>query len=146
GLVSMGGHYQAHISSASASFNHTAFGATNGLVRPPSSSSNNVAVVETENNGGKSNILGSSSTNSAEVSNSSSNTNGTSSSVTVPSSGLWDSSANSSSNGTSSVMSIGMTTSLTGMNGLDGGGVSMVPTMMKNAYWNIMEIGWFMDD
>ncbi|CAG8569409.1 1378_t:CDS:10 [Acaulospora morrowiae] len=147
GLVNMGGHYQAHISSASASFNHTAFGVTNGLVRPPSSSANNVAVVvEAENNGGKSNILGSSSTNSADVSNSSSNTNGTSSSVAVPSSGLWDSSANSSSNGTSSVMSIGMTTSLTGMNGLDGGGASMVPTMMKNGYWNIMEIGWFMDD
>ncbi|CAI2178374.1 6184_t:CDS:10 [Funneliformis geosporum] len=109
--------------------------ASNGLgsvVHPTSSSSN---VAKETDNGSKNGIIGSSSTTTEVTNNSVNNDNNSPNSVPtsmiVPSQGLWDKSTpamlstttvSNGSNGnvnSGNIMSIGMTSSLTGMSGLD---------------------------
>ncbi|CAG8486593.1 5827_t:CDS:10 [Funneliformis mosseae] len=115
-------------------YGSTTTAASNGLgvVHPSSSSSN---VVKETDNGSKNGIIGSSSTTTEVTSNSVNTDNNSPNSVTtsmiVPSQGLWEKSTSAMlstttvSNGSNgnvnsgNIMSIGMTSSLTGMTGLD---------------------------
>lgn len=135
GLVGINTHIHSQVNGTSdSSVSVTTTSGLGSVVNPTSSSSH---IAKETDNGGKNDIIGSSST-TTEVTNNSANNSNNSTNSSVP--GLWDNSTSTmlstaaavsnGSNGTvnsGSVISIGMTSSLTGMGGLDNPSVGVSP-------------------